>query len=88
MGVLYTDVYTLKNGNFTKTLSASKYEKIETLENGDLEIAYDYCIGDKLVNTPDYDKAISDAFDFKNAKRLNENAVTYEEFKELVENYK
>ena len=88
MGNLYTDVYTLNNGKFTKVLSASKFEKIETLENGDLEIAYDYCIGDKRVNTPDYDKAISDAFDFKNAKRLNENAVTYEEFKQLVENYK
>lgn len=88
MGVLYTNVYKLNEDGFSQKFSAFSAEVIGTQENGDLKLDYEYYVNDEKVGKADYDDAISDAFNFDKATKLNKNAVEYEEFKKLVENYK
>ena len=88
MGVLYTDVYKLGEAGFSQKFSAFSAEVIGKEENGDLKLDYEYYVNDEKVDKADYDDANSDAFNFDKATRLNKDAVEYEEFKKLVENYK
>lgn len=88
MGVLHTDVYKLGEAGFSQKFSAFSAEVIGKEENGDLKLDYEYYVNDEKVDKADYDDAISDAFNFDKATRLNKDAVEYEEFKKLVENYK
>ena len=88
MGVFYTNVYKLNEDGFSQKFSAFSAEVIGKEENGDLKLDYEYYVNDEKVDKADYDDAISDAFNFDKATKLNKDAVEYEEFKKLVENYK
>ena len=80
-------MYKLNEDGFSQKFSAFSAEVIGTMENGDLKLDYEYYVNDKKVDKINYNNAVSNAFNFDKATRLNESAVEYEEFKELVENY-
>ncbi len=88
MGACYTDVYKLTHDGFTQTFSAYSVEKIDTMENGDLKLSYEYSVEGKRVDQLNYETAVNNAFNFTKSIRLNQNAVSYEEILQQIQNYK
>lgn len=88
MGVYYTDVYKLTADGFKKTFSAYKCEKIETSENGDSTLSYEYFVEGKRVDAKNYEDAVSASFNYEKSTSLIKNAVSYEEILTQIEEYK
>ncbi len=77
IGQLHTHAYKLNEAGFTLTLEALSSERAEYLGNDEYSFYYEYSIGNESANETEYNAALEDAFDFENAKRLNENEVEY-----------
>lgn len=81
MGQHHTHVYKLNDVGFALTFEALSSERIETLENGECRLYFEYSIGDKVVNEAEYNTAVDAVdvdLDFENAVQLNENEVEYD----------
>ena len=72
----------------TKKEYETRYNRLKSTGLYTEEEIQQLIIDDEKVDKADYDDAISNAFNFDKATRLNKDAVEYEEFKKLVENYK
>ncbi len=99
MGRCYTTVYRLDENGFTQTLSALSVEHVEFVENKNTEdptrpgkeeyiISYEYSIEGQPVSEDEYNAAINAAFDFSQASDFYEIAVSYEEIKQQITDWK
>ena len=84
MGALYTHVYKLNENGFVLTFEAICLERVETLEDNEYKLHYEYLIGDKPATESEYNSAVESAFDFRNATRLNENEVNYDSIRQQI----
>ncbi len=84
MGCCYTDVYKLDENGFTRTFYAFMREYVISSTGDDYELGYEYSVKDIPTNKDTYNAAINAAFDFSNAVKFSENAVTYEGIKKLL----
>ncbi len=85
----YTDVYKLGENGFTKTFNALSIVHVEYIGGKGSEeyrFIYEYFVGDAPVSETEYHNAINAAFDFSQAVRLDENAVSYEEIVQQLQN--
>lgn len=87
MGRCYTTVYKLDENGFTKTFSALSVEHYEHLGNEEYEITYEYSIEGQPVTEEAYNAAVSAAFDFAQGVQVYDNAVSYDEIKQQIENF-
>ena len=87
MGRCYTTVYKLDENGFTKTFSALSVEHYEHLGNEEYEITYEYSIEGQPVTEEAYNAAVSAAFDFAQGVQVCDNAVSYDEIKQQIENF-
>ena len=78
MGYCYTDVYNLNENGFTKTFNALSIEKVEHIGGEEYNLVYEYFVKDERVSEAEYNTALNSAFDFSQAVRLDENAVSYD----------
>lgn len=99
MGNCYTTVYELDENGFTKTLSARVVEHLELVENKNPEdptspwkeeyiSSYEYSIEGHPAGEEEYNAAINAAFDFSKALDFYEIAVSYDEIKQQITNWK
>jgi len=91
MGQLHTHAYKLNDAGFTLVFESHSSERIETLENGEVRLYFEYSIGDETVNEAEYNSAVNavDAdLDFENAVRLNENEVEYDLIVQQIRDYR
>ena len=89
MGRCYTDVYKLGENGFTKTFHALSKEYAEYIGGKGSEeyrFIYEYFVGDAPVSEAEYHNAVNAAFDFSRATRFDENAVSYEEIIQQLQN--
>ena len=89
MGRCYTDVYKLGENGFTKTFHALSKEYAEYIGGKGSEeyrFIYEYFVGDAPVSESEYHNAVNAAFDFSRATRFDENAVSYEEIVQQLQN--
>ena len=86
MGRCYTNVYKLNDDSFTKTFSALSVESVEHIGGEEYNFIYEYFVEDAPVSEAEYNTAVSSAFDFSQAVRLDENAVSYDEIVQQLQN--
>lgn len=91
MGQLHTHVYKLNEVGFELTFEAQSSERIETLENDEVRLYFEYSIGDEAVNEAEYNTAVNDVdadLNFENAVRLNENEVEYDQIVQQIKDHR
>ncbi len=81
MGCCYTNAYTLTDAGFNLIFSADMIERVVQLENNEYKLTYEYSIEGIPVSETEHNAAIADVFDYAQAQRLHENAVSYDEIK-------
>ena len=86
MGRCYTDVYKLNDSGFTKTFNALSVENVEHIGGEEYNFIYEYFVEDAPVSEAEYNTAVNSAFDFSQAVRLDENAVSYDEIVQQLQN--
>ena len=89
MGRCYTDVYKLGENGFTKTFNALSKEYAEYIGGKGSEeyrFIYEYFVDDSPVSEAEYHNAVNAAFDFARATRFDENAVSYEDIIQQLQN--
>ena len=86
MGRCYTDVYKLNDSGFTKTFNALSVENVEHIGGEKYNYIYEYFVEDAPVSEAEYNSAVNLAFDFSLAVRLDENAVSYDEIVQQLQN--
>ena len=86
MGHCYTNVYKLNDSGFTKTFNALSVENVEHIGGEEYNFIYEYFVEDVLVSEAEYNIAVNSAFDFSQAVRLDENAVSYDEIVQQLQN--
>ena len=80
MGQEHTHVYKLVEDGFVLTFDALSSERI----NDEYKLYFEYSIGDMPVSESEYNSAVENAVDLKNAVRLNENEVNYDTIRQQV----
>ena len=78
MGSYYDTVYKLGENGFSLVLNARYTDKYEHIGNDEYNILIEYFIDDTIVSETEYNNAVNAAFDLSNAKRFNENTVSYD----------
>ena len=86
MGRCYTNVYKLNDSGFTKTFNALSVENVEHIGGEEYNFIYEYFVEDAPVSEAEYNIAVNSAFDFSQAVRLDENAVSYDEIVQQLQN--
>ena len=86
MGNYYDNVYQLNKNGFSEILNASYTERYEDLGNGEYNVIREYLIGGTTVSEAEYHHAVDSAFDLSRAVRLDEEAVSYTEIIQLLQN--
>ena len=86
MGRCYTNVYKLNDSGFTKTFNALSIENVEHIGGEEYNFIYEYFVEDAPVSEAEYNTAVNSAFDFSQAVRLDENAVSYDEIVQQLQN--
>ena len=91
MGRCYTNVYKLNENGFTETFDALSSERVEYIGGKDIgdedyHFVYEYFVDDTPVSEVEYHNAVNAVFDFSRAIRLDENAVSYEEIIQQLQN--
>ena len=86
MGRCYTNVYKLNDSGFTKTFNALSVENVEHIGEEEYNFIYEYFVEDAPVSEAEYNIAVNSAFDFSQAVRLDENAVSYDEIVQQLQN--
>ena len=86
MGRCYTNVYKLNDSGFTKTFNALSVENVEHIGGEEYNFIYEYFVEDAPVSEAEYNTAVNSAFDFSQAVRLDENAVSYDEIVQQLQN--
>ena len=89
MGRCYTNVYKLNETGFIETFNALSIEYAEYIGGKGSEeyrFIYEYFVGDAPVSESEYHDAVNSAFDFSRATRFDENAVSYEEIVQQLQN--
>ena len=86
MGRCYTNVYKLNDSGFTKNFNALSVENVEHIGGEEYNFIYEYFVEDVLVSEAEYNAAVNSAFDFSQAERLDENAVSYDEIVQQLQN--
>ena len=86
MGRCYTNVYKLNDSGFTKTFNALSVENVEHIGGEEYNFIYEYIVEDAPVSEAEYNIAVNSAFDFSQAVRLDENAVSYDEIVQQLQN--
>ena len=86
MGRCYTNVYKLNDSGFTKTFNALSVENVEHIGGEEYNFVYEYFVEDAPVSEAEYNAAVNSAFDFSQAIRLDENAVSYDEIVQQLQN--
>ena len=86
MGRCYTNVYKLNDSGFTKTFNALSVENVEHIGGEEYNFIYEYFVEDAPVSEAEYNAAVNSAFNFLQAVRLDENAVSYDEIIRQLQN--
>ena len=86
MECCYTNVYKLNDSGFTKTFNALSVENVEHIGGEEYNFIYEYFVEDAPVSEAEYNIAVNSAFDFSQAVRLDENAVSYDEIVQQLQN--
>ena len=86
MGRCYTNVYKLNEDGFAKTFNALSVENVEHIGGEEYNFIYEYFVEDAPVSEAEYNTAVNSAFDFSQAVRLDENAVSYDEIVQQLQN--
>ena len=86
MGLCYTNVYKLNDNGFTKTFNALSVQSIEHIGSEEYNFIYEYFVEDAPVSETEYNNAVYSAFDLSRAVRLDENAVSYDEIIQQLQN--
>ena len=87
MGYYSTNIYTLTGNGFTNIFSGLQEERVIALENGLYEFTYDYSIEDRAVSEEEFNAAVAEFFDISSSLRFHENAVSYEEIVQQIQNF-
>ena len=80
MGQKHTHVYKLVEDGFVLTFEALSSERI----NDEGKLYFEYSIGDTPVSESEYNHAVENAVELKNAVRLNENEVNYDTIRQQI----
>lgn len=86
MGRYYDTVYKLSENGFSTILNANYTERYEHIGNEEYNIYREYFIDDTPVSEAEYNNAVNSAFDVSKAVRLDENAVSYDEIMQQLQN--
>lgn len=84
MGQEHTHVYKLVEDGFVLTFEALSSECI----NDGFELYFEYSIGDTPVSESEYNSALENAVELKDAVRLNENEVDYDTIRQQIIDFK
>ena len=87
MGNCYTHAYNLTDDGFVLYFTAHKAEIITEFVDDEYEIIYEFSVEDTPVTEQKYNDALNVAFDYDNSKRLDENAVSYDQIIDLISNF-
>ncbi|MBQ2988048.1 MAG: SH3 domain-containing protein [Clostridia bacterium] len=79
MGYYYDHAYKLDGNGFTQTLDASYIERCVHIGNGEYDVECEYFINGYPVSEAVYQNRVNAVFDFSNAIRLDDGAVSYDE---------
>lgn len=85
MGLYYDTVYQLDEDGFSLVLSAKYTERYEHIGNEEYNVYRDYFIDGTSVSEAEYNRTVNAAFDFSVAVDLYENAVSYGEILEQLQ---
>ena len=83
-GVFCTDVYQLTENGFTQSLEAVCERQVKYIDDDNYEFYYKHFISGNPVSEYEHDIAVYTSFDFTQALRLDENAVSYEQIKQQI----
>ena len=84
MGQEHTHVYKLVEDGFVLTFEALSSERI----NDGFELYFEYSIGDMPVSESEYNSALENAVELKDAVHLNENEVDYDTIRQQIIDFK
>ena len=71
---------------FTKTFNALSVENVEHIGGEEYNFIYEYFVEDAPVSEAEHNAAVNSAFNFLQAVRLDENAVSYDEIIRQLQN--